>query len=97
MQRDEQAVAVRHEEQKEAVQEGYLKWAAQKLHQVQLSRLPVCCTTLHGLYCAVPHCMDSSVLCHIAIAWTLLCCTTLYGLFSHIVEAVFTAVVMVGL
>ena len=62
MQRDGQAAAVRREEQKEVVQEDYLKWTAQKLHQVQLSRLPVCCTTLHGLYCAVPHCIDSTVL-----------------------------------
>jgi len=80
VQRDEQAADVLREERKEAAQSEYLKWAEQRVRQVQLSRL--CCATLNGLYCAVPHCTDYTVLYH--TAWTLLCCTTLYGLYCAV-------------
>jgi hypothetical protein len=44
VQRDEQAADVLREERKEAAQSEYLKWAEQRVRQVQLSRL--CCATL---------------------------------------------------
>jgi hypothetical protein len=37
------------------------------------ARTILCCTTLHGLYCAVYH-----------TVWTLLCCTTLYELYCAV-------------